>query len=48
MSDLSFRGTAKPRTRNLEIPGLRLSAHPGMTKMGGDRSVDTFGTALQD
>ena len=27
----SFRGDAKHRTRNLEIPGLRLAAHPGMT-----------------
>src|SRR4029077_14708870 len=26
----SFRGDAKHRTRNLEIPGLRF-AHPGMT-----------------
>jgi len=29
---LSFRGDAKHRTRNLEIPGLVLSDHPGMTK----------------
>ncbi len=28
----SFRGDAKHRTRNLEIPGLRLAAHPGMTE----------------
>ena len=28
----SFRGDAKHRTRNLEIPGLRLTAHPGMTE----------------
>ncbi len=28
----SFRGNAKHRTRNLEIPGLRQAAHPGMTK----------------
>jgi hypothetical protein len=27
----SFRGASKMRTRNLEIPGLRLAAHPGMT-----------------
>ncbi|HUN99460.1 MAG TPA: hypothetical protein VMU69_24910, partial [Bradyrhizobium sp.] len=27
----SFRGDAKHRTRNLEIPGLVLSHHPGMT-----------------
>ena len=29
----SFRGDAQHRTRNLEIPGLRLTAHPGMTAM---------------
>jgi len=27
----SFRGDAKHRTRNLEIPGLVLAHHPGMT-----------------
>jgi hypothetical protein len=27
----SFRGDAKRRTRNLEIPGLVLTYHPGMT-----------------
>src|SRR6185312_16360387 len=27
----SFRGDAKHRTRNLEIPGLPLARHPGMT-----------------
>jgi hypothetical protein len=31
MMDESFRGDAKHRTRNLEIPGLRF-AHPGMTE----------------
>jgi hypothetical protein len=31
---LSFRGDAKHRTRNLEIPGLVLTHHPGMTLMG--------------
>jgi hypothetical protein len=30
--DPSFRGDAKHRARNLEIPGLVLSHHPGMTK----------------
>jgi hypothetical protein len=30
----SFRGDAKHRTRNLEIPGLVLTHHPGMTKNG--------------
>jgi hypothetical protein len=30
----SFRGDAKHRTRNLEIPGLVLTHHPGMTKIG--------------
>jgi hypothetical protein len=29
---LSFRDAAQRRTRNLEIPGLRHEAHPGMTK----------------
>ena len=29
---LSFRGDAKHRTRNLEIPGLVLTHHPGMTE----------------
>jgi hypothetical protein len=28
----SFRGDAKHRTRNLEIPGLVLTHHPGMTE----------------
>jgi len=28
---LSFRGDAKHRTRNPEIPGLVLAHHPGMT-----------------
>ena len=27
----SFRGDAKHRTQNLEIPGLVLKHHPGMT-----------------
>jgi hypothetical protein len=31
--ELSFRGASKMRTRNLEIPGLREDAHPGMTKV---------------
>jgi hypothetical protein len=30
----SFRGDAKHRTRNLEIPGLVLTHHPGMTESG--------------
>jgi hypothetical protein len=30
----SFRGDAKHRTRNLEIPGLVLTHHPGMTQSG--------------
>jgi hypothetical protein len=30
----SFRGDAEHRTRNLEIPGLVLTHHPGMTKSG--------------
>jgi hypothetical protein len=30
----SFRGDAKHRTRNLEIPGLVLTHHPGMTAEG--------------
>jgi len=30
----SFRGDAKPRTGNLEIAGLVLTHHPGMTKTG--------------
>src|SRR6201992_1872369 len=34
----SFRGDAKHRTRNLEIPGLVLTHHPGMTE------VDCFAT----
>src|SRR6185295_9704711 len=29
----SFRGDAKHRTRNLEIPGLVLPDHPGMTNI---------------
>jgi hypothetical protein len=31
MTGPSFRGDAKHRTRNLEIPGLVLAHHPGMT-----------------
>src|SRR3982074_1866673 len=31
-SSSSFRGDAKHRTRNLEIPGLVLTHHPGMTE----------------
>jgi hypothetical protein len=31
LSKPSFRGDAKHRTRNLEIPGLLLTHHPGMT-----------------
>src|SRR5712671_8096181 len=31
-SETSFRGDAKHRTRNLEIPGLVLTHHPGMTE----------------
>src|SRR5258707_8455471 len=31
LSSPSFRGDAKHRTRNLEIPGLALTRHPGMT-----------------
>src|SRR5271155_2472406 len=30
---VSFRGDAKHRTRNLEIPGLCQQAHPGMTSL---------------
>src|SRR5260370_42445385 len=33
----SFRGDAKHRTRNLEIPGLVLTHHPGMTMSGSLR-----------
>src|ERR1700709_1646203 len=29
----SFQGDAKHRTRNLEIPGLVLTHHPGMTEV---------------
>jgi hypothetical protein len=35
----SFRGDAKHRTRNLEIPGLVLAQHPGMTMDGLLRSA---------
>jgi hypothetical protein len=38
----SFRGDAKHRTRNLEIPGLVLTHHPGMTKSG----INSFRTAM--
>jgi hypothetical protein len=31
---MSFRGDAEHRTRNLEIPGLVLTHHPGMTASG--------------
>src|SRR5260370_1760581 len=31
----SFRGDAEHRTRNLEIPGLVLAHHPGMTEPEG-------------
>jgi len=39
---VSFRGDAKHRTRNLEIPGLVLTHHPGMTKSG----INSFRTAM--
>src|SRR5215475_2578605 len=40
VSHLSFRGGSKSRTRNLEIPGLVLAHHPGMTlKLSGPRSM---------
>jgi hypothetical protein len=32
LSGPSFRGDAEHRTRNLEIPGLVLTHHPGMTQ----------------
>ncbi len=37
----SFRGDAEHRTRNLEIPGLVLTHHPGMTKSNDERSKIT-------
>src|SRR5450759_1023655 len=40
VSKPSFRGDAKHRTRNLEIPGLVLTHHPGMTAR---ESVDQVG-----
>ena len=36
---MSFRGDAKHRIRNLEIPGLVLAHHPGMTASSEERSV---------
>src|SRR5260370_22115713 len=36
----SFRGDAKHRTRNLEIPGLVLTHHPGMTEYGFLKRTD--------
>src|SRR5512138_3825733 len=35
----SFRGDAKHRTRNIEIPGLVLAHHPGMTSPVRQRSM---------
>ena len=29
---MSFRGASKTRARNLEIPGLVLTHHPGVTE----------------
>ena len=40
----SFRGDAKHRTRNLEIPGLRF-AHPGMTARRGYRTTPEMNPA---
>src|ERR1700740_3255508 len=37
----SFRGDAKHRTRNLEIPGLVLPHHPGMT------AFSHFGSSME-
>jgi hypothetical protein len=37
----SFRGDAKHRTRNLEIPGLALTRHPEMTASGSSRSLSS-------
>ncbi|SHG13869.1 hypothetical protein SAMN05443248_0426 [Bradyrhizobium erythrophlei] len=42
----SFRGDAKHRTRNLEIPGLRF-AHPGMTARRGYRTTPEMNPALR-
>jgi hypothetical protein len=42
----------KHQTRNLEIPGLRLTAHPGMTErhlpthFGGRFSENAFGPSM--
>src|SRR5258708_16435736 len=41
----SFRGDAKHRTRNLEIPGLVLAHHPGMTAFGLLRCARNDGVA---
>jgi hypothetical protein len=37
--DPSFRGDAKHRTRNLEIPGLVLAHHPGMTGVAANKKA---------
>src|SRR6266851_4637808 len=43
----SFRGDAKHRTRNLEIPGLVLTHHPGMTESERLRSEENETGAIQ-
>jgi hypothetical protein len=46
-SESSFRVDAKRRTRNLEIPGLVLTDHPGMTaeKKAARAALGTGGAA---
>jgi hypothetical protein len=43
---LSFRGDAQHRTRNLEIPGLVLTHHPGMTSSHHGISYTTILSAM--
>src|SRR3979409_2037190 len=42
---LSFRGDAKHRTRNLEIPGLVLAHHPGMTEVKREATMQVLAAA---
>src|SRR4029079_9823950 len=49
--DLSFRGDAKHRTRNLEIPRcaiahLRFASRPGMTRLAGHFLLSSIGSTF--
>src|SRR6476620_2376825 len=46
MASPSSRGDAKHRTRDLEIPGLVLTHHPGLTWLRMRREIPEFGHSM--